>query len=58
LVVSFVVVIGTSAVLVVFYDYTQPAVRICSFCNNRDPKDLRDVENGLAQCVRTKRHDP
>jgi hypothetical protein len=53
-----VVVIGTNAELGVFYDCTLLAVRTCSSCNNRDPKDLRDVENGLARCDHTKRHDP
>jgi len=58
LVVSPVVVIGTSAVLGVFYDCTQRTVQTCSSCNNRGPMDLRDVENGLARYVRTKMHDP
>jgi len=54
-VVSF-VVIGTSAVLGVFYDYILLAVPTCSFCNNRGPMDLRDVENDLARCDHTRTH--
>jgi hypothetical protein len=53
-VVSFVVVIGTSGALVVFYDCTQRPVRSGFLQNTHDPKGLLAIVYGLALYVHTK----